>query len=274
MNVRPRTEDRGPRTSPLRCAGLLLIGAARAAAADSGEIDFDNDPRPIVLPPDVVEAHAAVPFVAVPGGDTITFASVGFAYGPASPLEVGGDLLVKVQNGAQKFSTTEHVAFDVWHRGKLEIAVAPAVGLAVVDVGDQGLTDVAFLLGAWVRYHRSQKLSFFTGQPALPIAGTTAGLPPQTYQLTIGLNHDQGWSLALPAGVAYQPTRSLYAFAALELASVGTRSDFLFADFIPVGFGALVSPHDGLDLGVEVNDDLEDATGRFVLQVFARLYVR
>lgn len=252
----------------------VVAAGARVAAADPAEIDFDNDPRPIVLPADVVEAHAAVPFVAVPGGDTITFASVGFAYGPASRIELGGDLLVKVQNGAQKFSTTEHMAFEVWHRGRLEVAVAPAVGLAVVDVGDQGLTDIAVLVGAWVRYHESQKLSFFTGQPQLPIAGITAGLPPQAYQLTIGVNHDQGWSLALPVGVGWQPTRSLYAFAALELASVGTRSDFLFADFIPVGAGALVSPHDGLDLGVEVNDDLEDASGRFVFQVFARLYVR
>ena len=265
-------------------AAWFVLATGGVASADTVDIDFEADPRPIVMPAGAVDAHAALPFVAVPGGDTITFASAGFNYGIVDRAELGGDLLVRLDNGNERFATTVHGAFAAYHDGPLEIAAAAALGLAVRSTGATGTgeTDVALLGGAWARYHLSQRLALFTGQPAVPIAGTTGGLPPLTYQLTIGLDANQPVTLALPVGASYQVGTRVYAFAAIELASlflVNTPAmtsslQLLFANFIPVGGGVLVSPSDDVDVGLEVADDLEDAGGRFVLQVFARLYVR
>jgi hypothetical protein len=258
----------------------LLIVVLAAGTAHADDIDFEADPRPIVMPAGAVDAHGAVPFVAVPQRDSIVFASAGFNYGIVDRLELGGDLLVKLHNGNQKFAVTPHVAFAAYHDGPLEIAAAVGVGLALIAKPDgTGDTDVAVLGGAWVRYHVSQRLAVFTGQPAVPIAGTTGDLPPFTYQLSIGVDNAQPVKLVLPAGVSYQIGTQVYLFAALQLATIfftngpGTLQ-LVAADYLPVGGGAMVSPNDDVDVGLEIADDLEGASDKFSLQVFARLYVR
>jgi hypothetical protein len=234
-----------------------------------------ND-RPLTMAKGKVEAHGGLPIsrLSLPdgmGGSTSSVGeglAVGASYGIDDKLEVGGDYALSLNPGSAKGPLTLHGAYHVVHDAKLDIAIAGAFVVHPIDSTDlvtmntTTTTYAALDLGAWVRYRVAPKVSLFAGLPALPhgsvsLSRLSFALPPQPYQVVIGLNHKGAIAFGLPAGVGIQATPQIYAFASITLLQLNlsnTQNAFLFRDFIPIALGGFYSL-DKLDLGASFATD-------------------
>ena len=273
-------------------AGAPDPNAAPPAAATGGGWTTEIGTRPLVLDKGMLEIHGSLPIVEVssPGvmgmagtSATAEVLSVGGSYGAADKLEVGADYAFLLHpNGTAKGTLGLRGAYAVYKVGKLEVAVGAslAFNLNGVDAMGNSTTDLFLQLGGWARYQLAPKISLFTGQPALPftLGGFSSFLvPPEAYQLQIGLNNSQPVTLTIPVGVGLQATPNVYAFLATEFATFGfsnSNNAFIFSDYIPLAVGAFYSPSNKLDVGVTFADDLKNASDFYVITVSARAYLK
>lgn len=253
--------------------------------------------RPLTLPKARFEAHGGLPIavLSLPDGmgGSSSSTSEGFAFGASygidDKLEIGGDYAISLNPGSVKGPLALHGAYTVLHDAKLDLAVAGALVIEPIDTTDpvsmktNTTTFVAIEAGAWLRYHITPALSAFTGLPALPngnvgLTRLSFALPPQPYQLTIGVNNDGAIAFDVAGGVAYQATPKIYAYGALTLAHIkiaNTPNAFLFADFIPITIGGFYSL-DKLDVGALFGTDGNrvNGAGLYEFEIAARYYVR
>jgi hypothetical protein len=263
------------------------LGAAKASsdepAAAAVSMSAIND-RPLTLAASKLEVHGGlrVNSITIPasmGTQARTQRSEGLAlgvgYGVTDTLEVGADYTVLVNPGTVKGPITFHGAYRAYVTPKLEIAAA--VGFALdfdprvdpVTMKESTQTYAALELGAWARYRLGRKASLFSGIPATPsssapITNLAFPLPPEQYQLAIGLNGGPS-ALDFPIGIGYQLSSSFYTLFMTDLAHVGIKSSpnaFLFKDIIPFGLGGFYV-FDKVDFGLVLSDDLKKDTLRF-----------
>ncbi len=253
------------------------------------------DTRPLTMPKGKVELHGWLPIdiVSVPDlmGNKSTSTTVGFAFGGSygidDKIEIGADYALALNPAEAKGPLTLRGAYHLVHDAKLDIAVAAAFVAHPNEFAQSGTTDTttvtyaALMFGAWVRYHITNKISLFTGLPALPdesvsLSRESFALPPLPYQLALGLNNSGAIALDLPVGVGAQLAPKIYAFAALNLANIklaNTSNAFLFKDFIPLAIGGFYSLEQ-IDLGVTFADDLKQPGDNLNLQLVARYYLK
>ena len=135
-------------------------------------------------------------------------------------------------------------------------------GTDPVTMASSTTTYLALDLGAWVRYRIAPKISLFAGLPSLPhgslsLSKLAFALPPQPYQIVVGLNNKGAIAFDLPAGIGIQATPQIYAFASitlLQLNFANTQNAFLIRDFIPIAVGGFYSL-EKLDLGATFATD-------------------
>ncbi len=217
-----------------------------------------ND-RSITMPKGKGEVHGGLPInrLSLPdgmGGGTSSVSeglSFGASYGVNDKLEIGGDYALSLHPGSVKGPLTVHGVYQVVHGAQLDIAIGGALVVHPIestDLNTMETTTTAYAaldLGAWARYRLAPKVSLFTGVPGLPhrtvpLSRLSFALPPQPYQLVIGLNNKGAIAFALPVGIGIQATPQVYAFAAvtlLQLNLANTQNAFLIRDFVPIALG-------------------------------------
>ena len=263
------------------------LGAAKAAtdepAAAAPSMSAIND-RPLTLGASKLEVHGglrvnSIFFPATMGTLARTQRSEGLAlgvgYGVTDTIEVGADYTVLVNPGTVKGPITFHGAYRAYVTPKLEIAAAAGFAVDFDQRLDQTtmktstLTYAALELGAWARYRLGRKASLFSGIPATPsssapITNLAFPLPPQPYQLAVGLNGGPS-ALDLPIGIGYQVSNSFYTLFMTDLAHIGIKNSpnaFLFKDIVPFGLGGFYV-FEKIDFGLVLSDDLKKDTLRF-----------
>jgi hypothetical protein len=250
--------------------------------------------RPLVLGPGKLAVHGGlrvgVLTVEVMPGMKTSSTSTGFAlggtYGVGDATEVGLDYTLGVSPGSAKGPFALHGAYRAID-GKLDLAIAAALAVDPTPLVDfttgqtTSNTFVSLQLGAWARYRLGRKASLFSGLPALPTSAVSLSkyslsLPPQPYQLAIGLNNAGTTALDIPVGLGYQINPQIYAFGALELAHIriaNTVNAFLFRDFIPVSLGGYYSL-DKLDLGATLSNDFDKGFDLVHFDTFVRYSIK
>jgi hypothetical protein len=278
-------------------AAAGVSATAGGAVAGWGQI---ND-RPLVIPQGKLEVHGGVPIlsISVPnamGGttsSTLEALSVGGSFGVVDKVQVGLDYAFGLHpNGdVTKGLLGIHGAYAAMKNEKMELAVAANLAISLFGTNAMGnsVTNLGLELGAWFRYKLAEKISIFTGQPALPftLGGFSSFLaPPIGYQIGIGLNNSQATTLTLPVGVGFQATPQIYTFAELDLAEIylangpkdamgnSTTATLIFKDGTPLGLGAFFSANDQLDLGLTFADDLNHAGDFYVITLAGRYYIK
>ncbi len=253
------------------------------------------DTRPLTMRKGKIELHGWLPIDVISSTDLMgnksTSTSEGFAlggsYGIDDKTEIGADYAFSLNPGDIKGPLTLHGAYHVHHDAKLDVAVAAAFVAHPIEFIQSGTTDtttityVAFMFGAWARYHLTDKVSLFTGLPALPsesVSLSRAGfsLPPLPYQLALGVNNGGAIALDLPVGIGIQAAPKIYAFASINLANIkisNSSNAFLFKDFIPLALGAFYSLEQ-IDLGLTFADDLKQGLDYLNFQLVARYYLK
>src|SRR5690606_30541244 len=96
--------------------------------------------------------------------------------------------------------------------------------------------DMDIVAGLGAKYLIGPKMAVFTGAPFGP--------GPVGNHLNISLSDNGPITFDIPVGFGYQAMPQLYAFATTQLATLAISngdSAFIFADYIPLGLGALYS---------------------------------
>jgi hypothetical protein len=265
-----------------------------AAATPVGSDPRVINERPLVLGNSKLAVHGGLrvgvltvePMGAPKASRTSTGFALGGAYGVGDNTEIGLDYTLGVSPASAKGPVTFHGAYRAID-GKLDMAIAAALAIDPTPVVDfttgqeTANTFVSLQLGAWARYRLTRNVSLFSGLPALPASAVSLTkyalpLPPQPYQLAIGLNNAGTIALDIPIGLGYQINPKLYALGALDLAHIriaNTENAFLFRDFIPVSLGAFYVL-DKLDLGATLSNDFDKGFDLVHFDTFVRYSIK
>jgi hypothetical protein len=111
---------------------------------------------------------------------------------------------------------------------------------------------------------------------AVSLTKNALSLPPQPYQLVIGLNNAGTIALDIPVGLGYQVKPNIYAFGVLELAHIriaNTVNAFIFDRFIPISLGGFYSL-EKVDIGATFTDDLKQGTDYLRFDTFIRYSIK
>lgn len=198
---------------------------------------------------------------------TVTVEGLGVAgaYGINDKLTAGLTYAFKLHPGGTiKGPLALYAAYNVMHEGKLSVTVG-----ADFDIDVNNTKNVGIGLGASIKYLLAPKIALYTGNP-IPIG-------PAGDQLGISFAKNGPIGLAIPAGVALQPTPEIFAYVDLTLMNIAlspkVSGKFLFADQIGVNAGALYRATPELDVGVSISDNFKDAGGTYAIGLTGRYYI-
>ena len=153
--------------------------------------------------------------------------------------------------------------YQILHKSNLSVAATAAYSVNLDNTDDM---DIVAGLGA--KYLLTPKMSLFTGAPFGP--------GPVGNHLNISLADDGPITFDVPVGFGFQATPQLYAFATTQLATLSisnSDSAFIFADYIPLGLGALFSVNKNIDVaGNFTFGDLKNGVDVFAFTIGARWY--
>ena len=162
--------------------------------------------------------------------------------------------------------------YQILHKSNLSVAATAAYSINLDNTDDMGISA-----GLGAKYLLSPKMAVFTGGPFGPVSsGGLLGAGPVGNHLNISLEDSGPITFDVPVGFGFQATPQLYAFATTQLASLSisnSDSTFIFADYIPLGLGALFSVNKNIDVaGNFTFGDLKNGVDVFAFTIGARWY--
>lgn len=293
--VNPGDIEMGPTAPPPSGDQVPVTEPAPSTDASTHNLALALNDRALTIGKGSIDVHAALPIgvVTLPDitGNKTSSTIVGFAFGASYGIdpktEVGLDYSLGLHPGDVKGALTLHGAYRAIDKPRYDLAVAGAFIVHPIGYTDpvsnasSTTTYVALQAGAWFRYRITPAITAFTGLPALPhpdvsLSRSGFAFPPMPYQFTLGLNNSGAIALGLPAGVGFQATPTIYAFAATNLANIKlshSSNAFIFSDFIPLTIGGFYSLNK-LDLGATFSDDLRQAADYLSFSIVARYFIR
>jgi hypothetical protein len=272
--------------------------------------------RPLTLPATKMAIYGDLDVVKVDlGGFTATSEQIhgGLGYGVTDQLTVGVDYAFPLHDSASGtfagMTTSQSNTLPGNGRGPLmpyasyrllhgPLSLAVSGGLLVNLAGQRSVdamgnpdftTTYSIVAGAVLKYDIAPTIAVYTGTPLagneIGLAGSPFGPGPLGNQLQIGLSSDSSGNsmpsiLSLPAGIAFQATPQLFAFAQTTLmaayvanAPMGADSlSFIGSSAIPFTAGAFFSVSHKLEIGGTLSfPDLQHAGDLYLFGIAARL---
>ncbi len=192
---------------------------------------------------------------------------IGGTYGITDQISAGALYTISFGLGDNDFEVVGPLTlwggYQILHKSNLSVAATAAYSINLDNTDDMGL-----VAGLGAKYLIGPKMAVFTGAPFGP--------GPVGNHLQISLADNGPITFDVPVGFGYQAMPQLYAFATTQLASLSiSNSDttFIFADYIPLGLGALYSVNKNIDVAGQIElGDLKEGFDLFAFTIGARWY--
>lgn len=215
----------------------------------------------------LVRVSVSDPNTGISASATLDALAINGTYGITDQISAGAVYAISLGLGDGDFEAAGPLSlwggYQIMHKSNLSVAATAAYTINLDNTDDMAITA-----GLGARYLLSPKMALFTGAPFGP--------GPVGNHLDISLADGGPITFDIPVGFGYQAMPQLYAFATTNVATLGISnadSAFIFADYIPLGIGALYNINKNFDVAGSFDiGDLKNGFDIFAFTVGVRWY--